>query len=120
MSLPPDWGTPPAAARLAVYQPSCYTYAMVIEQIVDIPADRPFLDLKLPLPANHPFGTVRVEVSLKPEKKSFFRSLFSSKFSRNFDTFYGCLKDTDAFKGDSVEIVRAMRDEWDRPWDKNG
>ncbi|MDR2144641.1 MAG: hypothetical protein LBP29_09765 [Treponema sp.] len=92
---------------------------MLIEQTVEIPADRPFLELKLPLPENHPSGTVTVEVSLKPQKKSFFRSLFASKFYRNFDTFYGCLKDTDAFKGDSVEIVRNMRDEWDRPWDKD-
>jgi hypothetical protein len=92
---------------------------MVIEQTVEIPADRPFLELKLPLPKNHPSGKVVVEVSLKPEKKSFFRSLFVSKFYKNFDTFYGSLKDTDVFKGDSVEIVRNMRDEWDRPWDKN-
>jgi hypothetical protein len=92
---------------------------MVIEQTVEIPADRPFLELKLPLPENHPSGTVVVEVSLKPEKKGFFRRLFASKFYKNFDTFYGCLKDTGAFKGDSVEIVRTMRDEWDRPWDKN-
>jgi hypothetical protein len=76
---------------------------MVIEQTVEISADRPFL----------------VEVSLKPEKKGFFRNLFASKFYKNFDAFYGCLKDTDAFKGDSVEIVRTMRDDWDRPWDKN-
>ncbi|MDR0662651.1 MAG: hypothetical protein LBF80_01040 [Spirochaetaceae bacterium] len=61
----------------------------------------------------------RPALELKPEKKGGGRGLFASKFSRNFDTFYGCLKDTDAFKGDSVEIVRAMRDEWDRPWDEN-
>jgi hypothetical protein len=32
---------------------------------------------------------------------------------QTFDKFYGCLKDSDIFEGDSVEIVRQMRDEWD-------
>jgi hypothetical protein len=31
--------------------------------------------------------------------------------------YYGCLKDSPAFAGDSVELIRKMRDEWDRPWD---
>jgi hypothetical protein len=44
----------------------------------------------------------------------------TSKFYKNFDEFYGCLKDSDIFEGDSVEIVRQMRDEWDRPWDAAG
>jgi hypothetical protein len=91
-----------------------------IQQIVEIPADHSYLDLRLPLPEKHPSGTVMVEVSLKPEKRGLFRNLFASKFYKNFDKFYGCLKDSEVFKGDSVEIVRKIRDEWDRSWDKNG
>ena len=33
---------------------------------------------------------------------------------------YGCLKDSPALAGDSVETIRRMREEWDRPWDANG
>jgi hypothetical protein len=93
---------------------------MTIEQTVDIPADGR-LHLDLPLPERYASGKVWVEVKLRPSKNrlsGFLSGLFASKFYRNFDKFYGCLKDTGAFEGDSVEIVRKMRAEWDRPWDK--
>jgi hypothetical protein len=96
-----------------------YFRDMIIQQTVDIPADRSTLELNLTLPEKHPSGTVTVEVSLKPEKNGFFNNLFASKFYKNFDEFYGCLKGAEAFEGDSVDIVHRMRDEWDRPWDKN-
>ncbi|MDR1098907.1 MAG: hypothetical protein LBL28_00350 [Treponema sp.] len=91
----------------------------VIQQTIEIPVDHPVshLHLDVPLPEKHPSGTVTVEVTLKPERNGFFDKLFTSKFYKNFDEFYGCLKDAEAFEGDSVEIVRRMRDEWDRSWD---
>jgi hypothetical protein len=90
-----------------------------IQQTIEIPADHPVshLHLDVPLPEKHPFGTVTVEVTLKPERNGFFSKLFASKFYKNFDEFYGCLKNSEVFEGDSVKIVRQMRDEWDRPWD---
>jgi hypothetical protein len=92
---------------------------MIIQQTIEIPADHPIshLHLDVPLPEKYPSGTVKVEIALKSGKSGFFSTFFSSKFYKNFDEFYGCLKDSDIFEGDSVEIVRQMRDEWDRPWD---
>jgi hypothetical protein len=97
---------------------------MTIEQTIEIPADQPMnrLHLDLPMPPKHPSGKVKVEVKLSPQESAFsafFHNLFASKFYKNFDKFYGCLKGTNAFEGDSVEIVRKMREEWDRPWDKD-
>jgi hypothetical protein len=94
---------------------------MTIEQTVEIPEDRPVshLHLDLPLPQKHPSGTVKVEVKLRSTKPGFFSNLFASRFYKNFDKFYGCLKGNPVFEGDSVEIVRSMREEWDRPWDGN-
>jgi hypothetical protein len=91
----------------------------IIQQTIEIPADHlvSHLHLDVPLPEKHPSGTVMVEVSLKPEKDGFFTKFFTSRFYKNFDKFYGCLKDSQAFEGDSVGVVRQMRDEWDRPWD---
>jgi hypothetical protein len=31
----------------------------------------------------------------------FFGNLFASKFYKNFDEFYGCLKNSEVFEGDS-------------------
>ncbi|MDR3174370.1 MAG: hypothetical protein LBU19_08985 [Treponema sp.] len=92
---------------------------MIIQQTIEIPSDRPISHLRLdvPLPEKHPSGTVMVEVTLKPQKNYFLGNFFTSKFYKNFDKFYGCLKDSEVFEGDSIEIVRRMRDEWDRPWD---
>jgi hypothetical protein len=91
----------------------------IIQQTIEIPADHPVSHLRLdvPLPEKYPSGTVTVEIALKPNKTGFFSRFFASKFYKNFDEFYGCLKDSESFAGDSVEIVRQMRDEWDRPWD---
>jgi hypothetical protein len=91
----------------------------IMQQTIERPADHPVSHLRLdvPLPENHPSGTVRVEIALKPGKSGFLGKLFASKFYKNFDKFYGCLKDSEVFDRDSVEIVRQMRDEWDRPWD---
>jgi hypothetical protein len=97
---------------------------MTIEQIIEIPADQSMnrLHLDLPMPPNHPSGTVKVEVKLITQESgfsAFVHNLFASKFYKNFNKFYGCLKDTNVFEGDSVEIVHKMREEWNRPWDKD-
>jgi hypothetical protein len=92
---------------------------MIIQQTIEIPTDHPVSRLRLdvPLPEKHPSGTVTVEIALKPNRNGFFSKFFTSKFYKNFDKFYGSLKDSEIFEGDSVEIVRQMRDEWARPWD---
>ncbi len=40
------------------------------------------------------------------------------KPKNTFDSYIGCLKDSEAFKGDPLEIQRKLRAEWDREWDK--
>jgi hypothetical protein len=97
---------------------------MTIEQTIEIPPDQPMnrLRLDLPMPPKHPSGKVKVEVKLRPQESgfsAFVHNLFASKFYKNFDKFYGCLKGANVFEGDSVEIVHKMREEWDRPWDKD-
>jgi hypothetical protein len=94
---------------------------MTIQQTVEIPAGKPvnYLHLEVPLPEAIPSGMVNVEVTVRPGKKKLFGNLFASKFYKHFDEFYGCLRDSGVFEGDSVETVRRMRDEWDRPLGRN-
>ena len=42
----------------------------------------------------------------------------SHKPKRSFDSYIGCLKDSEALAGDPVEIQRKLRAEWDREWDE--
>jgi hypothetical protein len=103
-------------AILGVQKPAHICYGkgmMIIQQTIEIPADHSVSHLRLdvPLPEKHPSGTVTVEIALKPNKNGFFSKFFTSKFYKNFDEFYGCLKNSDVFEGDSVEIVRQMRDD---------
>ena len=51
----------------------------------------------------------RKRLRAKPRPKTHKRSM------RDYE---GCLKDSEAFKGDPVEIQRKMRAEWDREWDE--
>jgi hypothetical protein len=87
---------------------------MIIQQTIDIPANR-HVRLDFDVPTEVPIGTVKVELSISPELKLPKMSRQMKKLMK----YYGCLKDSPAFAGDSVELVRKMRDEWDRPWDMN-
>ncbi|MDR1862883.1 MAG: hypothetical protein LBQ67_03075 [Treponema sp.] len=84
---------------------------MTIQQTLEIPADGTVnhLHLDLPLPENHPSGKVRVEVTITPEKGEYF---FRNRFQKHFDDFFGSLKGSPVFEGDSAEIIRKIRDEW--------
>jgi hypothetical protein len=83
-----------------------------IQKTVAVPIDgRLHLDLDLP-PANFPsLADIMVRIRPQTAKPSAETAEKADDYD-TFDKFYGCLKDTDVFKGDSVEIVRKMRDEW--------
>ncbi|MDR3247285.1 MAG: hypothetical protein LBT39_00740 [Treponema sp.] len=82
------------------------------QQIIDIPANR-HVRLDFDVPSEIPTGTANVELSISPELKPPKMSRQMKKLMK----YYGCLKDSPTFAGDSVELVRKMRDEWDRPWE---
>jgi hypothetical protein len=85
---------------------------MTIEQTVEIPADH---RLTIEVPPEIPAGRAKLTLSISPGEKT----VKMSRQMRHIMKFYGCLKDSPAFKGDPVEIQRQMRAEWDRPWDKH-
>jgi hypothetical protein len=87
---------------------------MLIQQTIDIPANR-HVRLDFDVPTEIPIGAVKVELSISPELKLPKMSRQMKKLMK----YYGCLKNSPAFAGDSVELIRKMRDEWDRPWDIN-
>jgi hypothetical protein len=90
---------------------------MTIEQNIEIPADR---RITLELPAQIPAGTARIKVFVSPDTKAVKKTVKMSRQMRKIMQFYGCLKDSQVFEGDPMEIQRRMRSEWDRSWDKNG
>jgi hypothetical protein len=103
---------------------------MTIEQTIEIPADH---RLVLEMPHEIPAGT-KVDVVIKSESSvNSFSSLRTStepadldvepsvrgspldtrsNWERHFDEALGCVKGTGILEGDSVEIIRKMRDEW--------
>jgi hypothetical protein len=74
-----------------------------IQQTVHIPADRR-LRLDLILPEDIPEGQVEMRIHFSPVPES---STYES-----IKHFSGCLADSKTFSGDSVELQRAIRDEW--------
>ena len=105
---------------------------MTIEQIVEIPASH---RLTIDVPREVPAG--RARLAFTPEMdasvpsgtagqpdRGFRIPLISWLLHRREERFRravmgvaGCLANNPAFKGDGVQIIRKMRDEWDRPWD---
>jgi hypothetical protein len=77
---------------------------MIIEQTIEIPASR---RLTIDVPPEVPEG--RVVISFTPAETLPSMSRQMKKMMK----YYGCLRDSPAFEGDSVEIIRALRDEWD-------
>jgi inorganic pyrophosphatase len=85
---------------------------MTIEQTVEIPADH---RLTIEVPPEIPAGKATITVSISPRENT----IKISRQMRHIMKFYGCLKNSQVFEGDPVEIQRQMRTEWDRPWDKH-
>ena len=75
-----------------------------INKSIEIPADR-LLHLELTLPEELPPGRAELRLTINPVQKQ-------KKLSASFKGLFGCLKDSDVFVGDSVELQRAMRNEW--------
>ncbi|MDR3276658.1 MAG: hypothetical protein LBT11_05550 [Treponema sp.] len=91
---------------------------MTIQQTVTIPADR---RLHLDLPRDTPTGEAEMKLVITLHRGASvplqgtapqIEALPQSSFQQHFDEFYGCLKDSPAFAGDSAQIIRKMRDEW--------
>jgi hypothetical protein len=75
----------------------------VINKSIEIPADRR-LRLELALPEDLPPGRAELRLTINP--------IQGTGGSVPFKSLFGCLKDRDVFKGDSMELQRAMRNEW--------
>jgi hypothetical protein len=77
-----------------------------IERTVDVSADR---RISLDVPEHVPCGEVRIFVRFEPKPVS------PRKFEPtpdDIDEFYGCFKGKGVWEGDSVALIRKMRDEW--------
>ncbi|GHV84442.1 hypothetical protein AGMMS50230_00500 [Spirochaetia bacterium] len=95
---------------------------MTIEQTVEIPASH---RLTIEVPREVPAGKARLTVTSEMELSigggsriplvSWFQRRREERFRRAVMEFAGCLKDSPAFAGDSVQVIREMRDEWDKP-----
>ena len=72
------------------------------------------------VPPEIPAGTVRLKLSIFQSAAPQNKPGKMSRQMKKLMPLYGCLKDSPAFAGDSVETIRHMREEWDRPWDANG
>ena len=86
-----------------------YTYRMTtLQQTVEIPADhRLVLDLPVSLPRGFADITLRIRPKMQKHQKTFIESL---------GDLYGCLKDSETFSGDPMDIQKKMRDEWQFPF----
>jgi hypothetical protein len=62
-----------------------------------------------------PVGAARLKLFISGKAQSPDKPVKMSRQMRKMMRFYGCLKDSPAFEGDSVAIQHQMRDEWDRP-----
>jgi hypothetical protein len=74
----------------------------IIKKTIEIPADRR-LKLDLELPDSLPPGKAELSLSITPSSDAIGFNAFEG--------YFGCLKDSEAFKGDPVEIQRKLRDE---------
>lgn len=74
-----------------------------IQKSVTIPENRR-ITLELELPESVPVGSAEVFVTIVSREKP--------QSGKTIEDFIGCLKDSDAFSGDPVELVRQWRDEW--------
>jgi hypothetical protein len=88
---------------------------MTIHQTIEIPADRR-VRLDFMLPKSLPSGKtkIKVEFTQAASLSEKFAGFFSRRvrFEKHFDEVFGCCKDKDIWGGDSVEVIRKMRDAW--------
>jgi hypothetical protein len=96
---------------------------MTIEQTVEVPSSH---RLMIDVPSEIPAGWAKIKLTVKAKSEerripfvSWLLNRRAERQTRAIMQFAGCLKDSPAFEGDSVEIVRKIRDEWDRHWDKD-
>jgi hypothetical protein len=82
---------------------------MTIQQTIEIPVDR---RVHFDLPRDIPAGAAKLKLIITPFRVPRSEAKPQSGFQKHFDEFYGCLKQSPAFEGDSAEIIRKMRDEW--------
>jgi Tfp pilus assembly protein PilZ len=76
----------------------------MIEQTVNVSPDgKIHLDVDLPEEAKN-YREANVRVWIEPSQTQRKRG--------NIGKYYGCLKDSHLWEGDSVEIIRKIRDEW--------
>jgi hypothetical protein len=81
-------------------------------QTIEIPSDRRVhIDLDLTLPEVLPPHGVRFEIFVMPEKITVSGN-GAEKPQNDFDEFFGVFKGKHIWEGDSVEIIRKMRNEW--------
>ncbi|GHT12775.1 hypothetical protein FACS1894170_08010 [Planctomycetales bacterium] len=73
---------------------------------VDIPADRQ-LTLTLSVPVDIPTGKTDVRVEFTP-------TVETTEKKKTIADFAGILKGSKTFEGDSVELQRRWRDEWEK------
>jgi hypothetical protein len=123
-------------------------YTMVVQQTIEIPADR---RVYLDIPPGFPLGKARIEITDIPAEQEFAeykkdsaeqfpgngddpRTIVEAKeqaarraaaeqagISRNpFEGLFGSLKDSPHFGRSGLEIQRELRSEWNRDWDIDG
>lgn len=85
---------------------------MTFEQTVEIPADH---RITVEVPPEIPAGAARLKLSIFQSAAPQNKPAKISRQMKKLMRLYGCLKDSPAFAGDSVETIRTMREEWNRP-----
>jgi hypothetical protein len=79
--------------------PAIIDMMTMIRKTIDISVDR---KLYLDIPQDMPAGPAELII----------RSLGNTVPKDDFDEFFGCFKGHELWEGDSVKIVREIRDEW--------
>jgi len=95
----------------------CYIYIMVVEQIVEIPADR---RITLEVPREVPLGSARIIIQFPTlEEDNVFTVSPEARGQTNNGSFRTALRRAFGAWQDNpwvnhLEDINAMRDEWDR------
>jgi hypothetical protein len=82
---------------------------MTIQQTVAVPDSRN-VHFDVTLPDTLPRGPVHIFVRFVPADTS--PTLENEPAPDDIDEFYGCFKGKGVWQGDSVAVIRKMRDEW--------
>ena len=86
---------------------------ITIEQTLTIPDDR---RLYFDLPQTLRAGLAEIKLTVKPKtgqlENTFGIDDDTPPTPNDIDEFYGCFKGKGIWEGDSVELIRKIRDEW--------